>query len=156
MHARVLLRTDVRRHRCHHHGAAPSEFLFFSCLFHIKSIQKKGAQNIPWAVQTVVNSRPFWIYRNFQYRIAAAVRKRPFLLFGVPFIALMVGSSFALTSMTQTRYEIHRDKVQRARSTMFHLIRMIKLDLFFVRYQKKRCWDWTRIGRSTIRGKNTS
>lgn len=40
------------------------------------------------------------------------VVKRPFLLFGVPFIGLVVGSSFLLTPATALRYERH-DRLHR-------------------------------------------
>jgi cytochrome c oxidase assembly protein subunit 16 len=39
------------------------------------------------------------------------VRKHPFLLFGLPFLGLVVGSSFALQTFTQTRYDYHKQKV---------------------------------------------
>ena len=41
-----------------------------------------------------------------------AIRKRPFLLFGLPFVGLMVGSSFALENFTRTRYDYQATKVQ--------------------------------------------
>ena len=40
--------------------------------------------------------------------LAAKVKKRPFILFGLPFIAIIVGGSFGLSQLTQTRYD-HRD-----------------------------------------------
>ncbi|KAL5511391.1 COX16 [Sanghuangporus vaninii] len=38
-----------------------------------------------------------------------AVRKNP-LLFGVPFVLLIVGASFAMTPFTQTRYDLQNQK----------------------------------------------
>ncbi|KAI0263453.1 cytochrome c oxidase assembly protein COX16-domain-containing protein, partial [Gloeopeniophorella convolvens] len=37
--------------------------------------------------------------------------KRNPALFGVPFLLVMVGASFALQSFTQTRYDLHSQKV---------------------------------------------
>ena len=42
----------------------------------------------------------------------ANLSKRPFLLFGLPFMAVMVGASFILTPATALRYERHDRKVQ--------------------------------------------
>jgi len=38
--------------------------------------------------------------------------KRPFLLFGLPFMTVVVGASFALTPATAIRYERHDRKVR--------------------------------------------
>ncbi|KAH8816822.1 cytochrome c oxidase assembly protein COX16-domain-containing protein [Xylogone sp. PMI_703] len=43
----------------------------------------------------------------------SALSKRPFLLFGLPFIATMVAGSFFLTPATAIRYEKHDRRVQR-------------------------------------------
>ncbi|KAI7866626.1 cytochrome c oxidase assembly protein COX16-domain-containing protein [Spinellus fusiger] len=40
--------------------------------------------------------------------LAAKARKHPFLVFGLPFLTVMVGGSFGLAQLTQTRYD-HRD-----------------------------------------------
>lgn len=45
-------------------------------------------------------------------RYRAALAKRPFLLFGFPFIATMVLGSFFLTPATAIRYEKHDRKVR--------------------------------------------
>jgi cytochrome c oxidase assembly protein subunit 16 len=42
--------------------------------------------------------------------IRRAVRKRPFLLFGLPFIALIVSGSFFLTPVAANRYDYHDRK----------------------------------------------
>lgn len=51
---------------------------------------------------------------TFGDRIAAAYRarlnKHPFLLFGLPFIAVIVSASFVLTPATALRYERHDRK----------------------------------------------
>ena len=41
-----------------------------------------------------------------------AVRRHPFLFFGLPFLSLIVGTSFALQTFTRTRYDLHAQKVQ--------------------------------------------
>ena len=45
-----------------------------------------------------------------RYRVALS--KRPFMLFGLPFIATMVAGSFFLTPATAVRYEKHDRRVQ--------------------------------------------
>lgn len=40
------------------------------------------------------------------------VRKRPFLFFGLPFLSILVGGSFALSSLTQTRYDYNSTRVK--------------------------------------------
>ncbi|THH12548.1 hypothetical protein EW146_g7590 [Bondarzewia mesenterica] len=42
--------------------------------------------------------------------LARTIRRNP-LLFGVPFVCLIVGASFGLQAFTQTRYELHNQKV---------------------------------------------
>jgi len=50
---------------------------------------------------------------NLAARYRVALNKRPFLLFGLPFIATMVAGSFFLTPATAIRYEKHDRKVRR-------------------------------------------
>ncbi|KAK8864697.1 hypothetical protein IAR55_001949 [Kwoniella newhampshirensis] len=40
------------------------------------------------------------------------MRRHPFLLFGLPFMGIIVASSFALQEFTQTRYDYQASKVQ--------------------------------------------
>jgi cytochrome c oxidase assembly protein subunit 16 len=40
------------------------------------------------------------------------IRKHPFLLFGLPFLSIVVGSSFFLQAFTRTRYDYQAQKVQ--------------------------------------------
>lgn len=40
--------------------------------------------------------------------LVSKVKKHPFILFGLPFIGIIVGGSFALSQITQTRFD-HRD-----------------------------------------------
>ena len=44
-------------------------------------------------------------------RYRTAVQRHPFLLFGLPFITLMLAGSFFLTPATALRYEKHDKKV---------------------------------------------
>ncbi|GAA5833411.1 hypothetical protein JCM11251_003485 [Rhodosporidiobolus azoricus] len=43
--------------------------------------------------------------------LSSSLRRRPFLLFGGPFLLTVVLSSFALSSFTQTRYDYRNQKV---------------------------------------------
>lgn len=45
-------------------------------------------------------------------RYRAALAKRPFLLFGLPFVSIIVAGSFVLTPATAIRYEKHDRKVR--------------------------------------------
>jgi cytochrome c oxidase assembly protein subunit 16 len=45
-------------------------------------------------------------------RYRAALAKRPFLLFGLPFISVIAAGSFVLTPATAVRYEKHDRKVR--------------------------------------------
>lgn len=45
-------------------------------------------------------------------RYRAGLAKRPFLLFGLPFMAIIVAGSFVLTPATAIRYERHDRKVR--------------------------------------------
>lgn len=45
-------------------------------------------------------------------RYRAGLAKRPFLLFGLPFMAIIVAGSFVLTPATAVRYERHDRKVR--------------------------------------------
>ncbi|KAG8998554.1 Cytochrome oxidase assembly [Tulasnella sp. JGI-2019a] len=44
-------------------------------------------------------------------RVNSVLRRYP-LLFGLPFIGLIVGASFAMTPFTQTRYDLQKQKTQ--------------------------------------------
>ena len=41
-----------------------------------------------------------------------SVRRHPFAMFGLPFLSLVVVSSYALQTFTQTRYDLNDQKVQ--------------------------------------------
>lgn len=61
-------------------------------------------------------SKPFKQHLGSQSKGAifyrSAVQKQPFLLFGLPFISIMVAGSFFLTPATALRYERHDKKVR--------------------------------------------
>lgn len=44
--------------------------------------------------------------------IFAQIRRHPFILFGLPFVGIIIGSSFALQAFTQTRYDYQETKVK--------------------------------------------
>ncbi|KAK4102963.1 hypothetical protein N658DRAFT_505981 [Parathielavia hyrcaniae] len=48
----------------------------------------------------------------FGARYRALMAKHPFLLFGLPFMSVIVGASFVLTPATAIRYERHDRKVR--------------------------------------------
>ncbi|GAP93319.1 putative cytochrome c oxidase assembly protein mitochondrial [Rosellinia necatrix] len=49
---------------------------------------------------------------SFAAKYRAMMAKHPFLLFGLPFITIMVAGSFVLTPATAVRYERHDRKVR--------------------------------------------
>lgn len=49
---------------------------------------------------------------TFGARYRAMMAKRPFLLFGLPFMSVIVAASFVLTPATAIRYERHDRKVR--------------------------------------------
>ncbi|GAC98892.1 sulfhydryl oxidase [Pseudozyma hubeiensis SY62] len=57
-------------------------------------------------------SKPLRKSNSLLARLAPQVRRRPLLFFGLPFLATMVGASFGLASLTQTRYDYNATKVQ--------------------------------------------
>ncbi|KAL2754025.1 hypothetical protein ACRALDRAFT_2109483 [Sodiomyces alcalophilus JCM 7366] len=50
--------------------------------------------------------------RSFGSRYRAQLSKHPFLLFGLPFITVMIAASFVLTPATAIRYEKYDRKVR--------------------------------------------
>lgn len=44
--------------------------------------------------------------------VLSLARRRPFLSFGLPFMSILILGSFALSSFTQTRYDLRNSKVQ--------------------------------------------
>ena len=43
---------------------------------------------------------------------ASTLRRHPFLMFGLPFLSLVVAASYGLEGLTKTRYDLHGQKVQ--------------------------------------------
>jgi cytochrome c oxidase assembly protein subunit 16 len=56
-------------------------------------------------------SKPYG-QKNAMEGFISQAKKRPFLFFGLPFLAIMVGGSFGLAQLTQTKFD-HRDRKQR-------------------------------------------
>jgi cytochrome c oxidase assembly protein subunit 16 len=56
-------------------------------------------------------SKPYGQKSAFE-PLAAQAKKKPFLYFGLPFLAIMVAGSFGLSQLTQTKFE-HRDRRHR-------------------------------------------
>ena len=56
--------------------------------------------------------RPQSYHNTFAAKYRAQMGKRPFLLFGLPFITTVVAGSFFLTPATALRYERHDRKVK--------------------------------------------
>ncbi|KAK4701845.1 cytochrome c oxidase assembly protein subunit 16, partial [Phenoliferia sp. Uapishka_3] len=44
-------------------------------------------------------------------KLALTIRRHPFAFFGLPFVCTLVAGSFALSSLTQTRYDLRDEKV---------------------------------------------
>ena len=55
--------------------------------------------------------RPSSFGQTLQGRYLASVERRPFLLFGLPFLGAVLAGSFLLTPVTALRYERHDRKV---------------------------------------------
>ncbi|CAE6407007.1 unnamed protein product [Rhizoctonia solani] len=58
----------------------------------------------------VFGSRPFRTQTTAADNIGRTLKRHP-SYFGLPFVLLMVGGSFALSSFTQTRYDLHEKRV---------------------------------------------
>ncbi|KAI8137420.1 cytochrome c oxidase assembly protein COX16-domain-containing protein [Fennellomyces sp. T-0311] len=81
--------------------------------------------------------------------IAIQVKKKPFLFFGLPFIAIIIGGSFGLAQLTQTRYD-HRDmrhkKVAKEEALgMDKNRRKLSLQEEYWRLQAKTDEDWEQV-----------
>lgn len=46
-----------------------------------------------------------------KHSVVSKVHRHPFFMFGLPFVATIVGASFALTTFTQTRYDLRDQQV---------------------------------------------
>ncbi|RHZ69553.1 hypothetical protein Glove_283g146 [Diversispora epigaea] len=57
-----------------------------------------------------MNPFPRKFYRKLKYEI---IRQHPFTLFGLPMVLSLVVGSFALSRLTQTRYDVHSNKAKK-------------------------------------------
>lgn len=60
---------------------------------------------------TITTMPPFGSRSSRPHALLSAVRKHPFALFGLPFLSIVVVSSVALKTFTQTRYDLDTQKV---------------------------------------------
>lgn len=44
-------------------------------------------------------------------RVLSKVHRHPFVMFGLPFVGIIVGASFVLSTFTQTRYDLRDQQV---------------------------------------------
>lgn len=54
------------------------------------------------------------------------LRRHP-SLFGIPFLVIIVGASFGLQNITQTRYDLHDKKVQNVRQSSRNLVHVFHI-----------------------------
>jgi hypothetical protein len=83
------------------------------------------------SAMAVFESRPFGQQQKFNMN--RLVRKHP-SLFGVPFLLIMVAASFGMTTFTQTRYDMHDQKVKHVRRLYVPDPRLFKRYLIRERY----------------------
>ena len=76
-----------------------------------------------------------------QSAVARAVRRSP-LLFGIPFVGLIVGTSFGLQAFTQTRYDLHSQKVTQVRACAHVHIRPSLPPSFLPSHIVLCFWTW--------------
>ncbi|KAI8333178.1 cytochrome c oxidase assembly protein COX16-domain-containing protein [Chlamydoabsidia padenii] len=94
-------------------------------------------------------SKPFQKSTSNLATLAPKIKKHPFVFFGLPFIVIMVGGSFGLAQMTQTRYD-HRDmrhrKVAKEEALgMDKNRRPLSIQEEYFRLQAKTEEDWEQI-----------
>nr|GAT56190.1 predicted protein [Mycena chlorophos] len=85
-------------------------------------------------------------------RLNLLVRRNP-LLFGIPFIFLMVGTSYGLSFVTQTKYDLHDQRVKQVTKEqelkLDHDRRKfdIREEYFRLSAQPEEDWDMKRVPR---------
>ncbi|KAG9090784.1 Cytochrome oxidase assembly [Ceratobasidium sp. UAMH 11750] len=100
----------------------------------------------------VFGSRPFKPNATFSGNISQTLKKHP-SYFGVPFVLLMVCGSFALQTLTQTRYDLHEKKVsQVSKEEELHMSKNrkhvdIREEYFRLRAQPDEDWEPVRVPR---------
>lgn len=102
----------------------------------------------------ILESMPTFESRPLEEAPVSRLLKRHPSLFGVPFILLMVGASFAMTSFTQTRYDLQSQRVKQV-CTPLHIRLEHSSNISYQSCPKKRRWVWRMTGRSLIYEKNT-
>ncbi|KAI8099203.1 cytochrome c oxidase assembly protein COX16-domain-containing protein [Halteromyces radiatus] len=95
------------------------------------------------------SSKPFQHRPNQVSSAVQKIKKHPFVLFGLPFIAVIVGGSFGLAQLTQTRYD-HRDlrhrKVAKEEALgMDKNRRPLSIQEEYFRLQAKTEEDWEQV-----------
>jgi len=75
---------------------------------------RAGGTLLPLAIMAVFAARS-----TRSSRFGAFIKKYPGV-FGVPFILIMVGASYGMSTITQTRYDLHDQKVKNVRH-MYYL-----------------------------------
>ncbi|KAL1929614.1 hypothetical protein VTP01DRAFT_1752 [Rhizomucor pusillus] len=93
-------------------------------------------------------SKPYNKNSSFDV-LAAKVKRRPLLLFGLPFVTIIVAGSFGLAQLTQTRYD-HRDmKVKQVAKEeslgMAKNRRKLSIQEEYWRLQAKTDEDWEQV-----------
>lgn len=93
----------------------------------------------------VFGSRPFRAHATVPDNIGRVLKKHP-SYFGVPFVLLMVVGSFALSTFTQTRYDLHEKRVtQISKEQELHMSknrRHVDIREEYFRLQAKEDEDW--------------
>lgn len=64
----------------------------------------------PLSIMPPFTARP--LNSSKSHPIFTQIRRHPFVLFGLPFVGIIVGSSFVLQAFTQTRYDYQETKVK--------------------------------------------
>ncbi|QRV74833.1 cytochrome C oxidase assembly protein COX16, mitochondrial [Ceratobasidium sp. AG-Ba] len=97
-------------------------------------------------------SRPYRPNATFMGNIGQTLKKHP-SYFGIPFVLLMVGGSFALQTLTQTRYDLHEKKVtQISKEEELHMNKNrkpvdIREEYFRLQAQSDEDWEPVRVPR---------
>ncbi|CAE6529497.1 unnamed protein product [Rhizoctonia solani] len=100
----------------------------------------------------VFGSRPLRAQSTAADNIGRILKKHP-SYFGLPFILLMVGGSFALSTFTQTRYDLHEKKVsQVSKEEELHMSKNrrhvdIREEYFRLQAQDDEDWEPVRVPR---------
>ncbi|GAB1521730.1 cytochrome C oxidase assembly protein COX16, mitochondrial [Rhizoctonia solani] len=100
----------------------------------------------------VFGSRPFRAHTSRADGIGRILKRHP-SYFGLPFVLVMVGGSFALSTFTQTRYDLHEKKVtQMSKEEELHMSKNrrhvdIREEYFRLQAQDDEDWEPVRVPR---------